>query len=270
MKCPRCVQNVTPAAVSCPHCGYALGAACELYGSGSVVVERLMDVEGALEPGMREGVLEAIAEFDQRFPQLFLLVYIGPLPPPASPRQFAFWLLNHAAVADADAFHPNERGLLLVVDPKAGTAVLTAGYFLEPLVGQDELDRLLRSAGRDFARADYRSAIQALTSGLTPVLQSRAREARKNPEAFREVAVLPDSFPPLARTGEISVVEPGRPESHSKAKAQASPVPAKPREDRRVQPAAATPTGAAKATPKKGGRLKAKGPPAKRPKPRRR
>lgn len=228
-----------------------------------------MDVEGALEVEARAGVLEAIAEFDQRFPQLFLLVYVGPLPPPASPRQFAFWLLNHAAVADADAFHPNERGLLLVVDPKAGTAVLTAGYFLEPLVRQEELDRLLRAAGRDFAKADYRGAVRTLTAGLTPLLQLRVREARRNPGNFQEVANVPDSFPPLVRTGEISMPEYERQDALARSESVCASDPVENVEGDR--PADSSDLAAAQVARKNSGRQKAKGQAAsKRPKPRRR
>ena len=56
MKCPRCVQKVAPGAASCPHCGYSLQVACGLYGSEAVVAERLMDVEGSLDPEQRQAI----------------------------------------------------------------------------------------------------------------------------------------------------------------------------------------------------------------------
>ena len=209
MKCPRCVQKAAPGAASCPHCGYSLQVACGLYGSEAVVAERLMDVEGSLVPEQRQAILDSLDDFGRRFPQLFFLVYLGALPPPASPRQFAFWLLNHAAVSDLDGLQPNERGLLLVVDPRGGTAVLAGGYFLESLMGQEELDLVLKSAAKDFSRADYPAALRTITAALGGLLKRVAREALRNPRRWPvEVPeAVPAGFPPLVRTGEVSVPE---------------------------------------------------------------
>lgn len=210
MKCPRCVQKAAPGVASCPHCGYSLQMACGLYGSEAVVAERLMDVEGSLVPEQRQAIMDSLDEFGRMFPQLFFLVYLGALPPPASPRQFAFWLLNHAAVTDLDGLQPNERGLLLVVDPRGGTAVLAGGYFLENLIGQEELDLVLKSAAKDFSRADYPAALRTITAALSRLLKRVAREALRNPQ--RLPSGLPETgpagFPPLVRTGEVSLPEP--------------------------------------------------------------
>ncbi|MDB6070308.1 MAG: hypothetical protein JWL81_1479 [Verrucomicrobiales bacterium] len=165
-----------------------------------------MDVEGMFCEQERADCLEWIEAFGRRFPQLFLLVYVGPLPPPASPRQFAFWLLNHAAVAEAEALQPNERGLLLVVNPTAGSAVLTGGYFIENLLSQDELDGVLRGAAREFGRAEWAAGLGAVVTGLTDILKKKAKEANRHPERFQ--APVPAEwtglqvFPPLVRTGE--------------------------------------------------------------------
>ena len=209
MKCPRCVQKVAPGVASCPHCGYTLQVACGLYGTEAVVAERLMDVESSLAPEQRQLIKGSLDDFGRHFPQLFFLVYLGPLPPPASPRQFAFWLLNHAAVTDLDGLQPNERGLLLVVDPRSGTAVLAGGYFLENLIGQEELDRVLKAASRDFSRADYPAAVQTITTALEVLLRRRAHESLRNPEQFQVPVpeTVPVVFPPLVRTGEVSLLE---------------------------------------------------------------
>ena len=205
MKCPRCVQMVTPAVSCCPHCGFSLNSACTLYGSEAVVAQRLMDIEGVLDLEKRERVLSDLAAFDLRFPQLFFLVYLGPLPPPASPRQFAFWLLNHAAVEGADAFHPNERGLLLVIDPRGGNAVLAGGYFIENFVTQEELDTILKGASHELGLADYPAALRAITQTLGTLLKRKAIAAAKHPKRFQtELPKAPGHgvFPSLVRTGE--------------------------------------------------------------------
>lgn len=180
--------------------------ACGFYGRESVVTHRLMDVEGMLGERERAECQEWIGAFGRRFPQLFLLVYLGPLPPPASPRQFAFWLLNHAAVPDAEALQPNERGLLLVVNPKAGSAVLTGGYFIENLLSQGELDWILRSGAKAFGRGEWAAGLGAVVSDLSALLKKKAREANRNPQRFQAPAPAEwngsPAFPPLVRTGE--------------------------------------------------------------------
>ena len=101
------------------------------------------------------------------------------------------------------------RGLLLVVDPRSGTAVLAGGYFLENLIGQEELDRVLKAASRDFSRADYPAAVQTITTALEVLLRRRAHESLRNPEQFQVPVpeTVPVVFPPLVRTGEVSLLE---------------------------------------------------------------
>ena len=179
-----------------------MAVACGFYGEGSVVAEQLMDVESRLTEEERGAICRVLADFAAEFPQLFFMMYLGGLPPPANPRQFSFWLLNHAAVQDVDVLLPNERGLLLVVDPRAGTAVLAAGYFLENFVTQEELDAALRTAQKELGRADYAGAVRCITGGLTTLLKKKAKEAAKHPAMFRQAPGHTGPFPPLVRTGE--------------------------------------------------------------------
>ncbi len=223
MKCPRCVQTLTPAAGTCPHCGYAMAVACGFYGEGSVVAEQLMDVESRLTGDERGVIRQTFAGFAAQFPQLFFMMYLGALPPPASPRQFAFWLLNHAAVPGLDVLLPNERGLLLVVDPQAGSAVLATGYFLETFVSQAELDVVLRSAQKELGRADYPAAVEAVIQSLGAVLRKKAKQAERHPEAFRPAGGAPAAFPRLVRTGEPVPAEASAPQAERHF---APPVPA--------------------------------------------
>jgi len=199
-------------------------AACELYGTEAVVAARLMDVEGVLPAEARASMEGTLDAFEMRFPQLFLLMYLGPLPAPVSPRQFAFWLLNHAAVPELDAMRPNERGLLLLVDPQGGTAVLTGGYFLENFITQEELDAVLRPAVRDLGRREYPAALAMVSDGLGSLLKKRAKEAARHPQRFfaPPPEPPPGEFPPLMRTGEVMPAT-GAPEGPEAASELPSP-----------------------------------------------
>ena len=184
-----------------------MAVACGFYGEGSVVAEQLMDVESRLTANERSEIQEIFRGFSAHFPQLFLMLYLGALPPPASPRQFSFWLLNHAAVQDVDVLLPNERGLLLVVDPQAGSAVLATGYFLENIVCQAELDGVMRSAVKELGRADYPGAMRVITSALAGLLQKKAKEAVNHPGTSKLAREPAAAFPPLVRTGEPVIVQ---------------------------------------------------------------
>lgn len=203
MKCPRCVQPVAPAEESCRSCGYSLEVPDAQLGHGAVSVERLTDADGIFTQAERLSISAVQAEFERRFPQLFLMVYAGTLPAPASPRQFGFWLLNHAAIPDMDALRPNECGLVLVVDPEAGAAALTAGYFLESYLGPDGLDGVLKAGRKAFAQGRYVTAVREVARSLTRKLIQRAREAARDPASFAPPApVDAGPFPALRQLGE--------------------------------------------------------------------
>jgi hypothetical protein len=202
IKCPRCVQGVLTGDDFCQHCGYSLGEADSHFGAGPVAVERFTDAEGLFSSRQREEIGAVQREFERRFPQLFLMIYAGALPPPASPRQFGFWLLNQAAIPSLDVLRPNEKGLLLLVDPAAGSATLMAGYFLECYLSQDSLNDILEAGRKAFGKGEVVRGIQLIAERLTTRLCQVAREAVKHPEAFSagETAVAADgTFPGLVR-----------------------------------------------------------------------
>ena len=244
MKCPRCVQKVTPGEESCPHCGYSMAVACGFYGERSVVAGQLMDVESRLTEDERSAIKQSFAGLTALFPQLFFMMYLGALPPPASPRQFAFWLLNHAAVQEVE-WLPNERGLLLLVDPRTGSAVLASGYFLENFISQAELDAVLRSGWKELGRADYAGAVHVIATSIGSLLKQKARESARHPERFRPPVEPPRLFPPLPRTGKSVMGEAapmGKITSSSRVEAEPAavklPAAAPSRSVRRLKPGA--------------------------------
>lgn len=198
ISCPRCVQGVLPGEDSCQHCGYSLDEADAHFGRGPVAVERLTDADGLFTAGERAEIGAVQREFERRFPQLFLMVYVGSLPSPSSPRQFGFWLLNQAAVSSLDALRPNENGLLLVVNPAAGNAALTAGYFLECCLGQEAVNQALEAGRKALAKGRYVLAVQKIADWLT----ARICRAAKDPGTVAAPVPMPPGgggFPGLTR-----------------------------------------------------------------------
>lgn len=168
-----------------------------------MAVERLTDAGGWLSSQEEAEIGVQLAEFERRLPQLFFLVYLGELPAPSSPRQFGFWLLNHAAVSGMEEPRPNENGMLLVIDPVAGSAALTAGYFLECYVLQEELGSMLRSVSKHLASGNFAGAVRGVLQDLTTVLMRRALEAAANPDAHAPPGPrAPAVFPAFMKLGE--------------------------------------------------------------------
>ncbi len=170
-KCPRCTQTVEPVAISCPFCGFTLESAQLLYGDDPLPVDRAMDPAGRLSAAERRELIEALERFEEVFPQLCLRVWLGNLPVPASPRQFAFWLLNQGCAEEEEPVRTKERSLLLAIDPEGGTAILGCGYFVESFVSEAELDVILAGASQEIRAGHYAGAVNRITSGLSKLLR---------------------------------------------------------------------------------------------------
>lgn len=67
-------------------------------------------------------------------------------PPPLSAELYAFWLFNRAGVFSAVEKGGGNHGVLLLLDPSAGAAVVALGYGLEPLLPPSALESCLAVA----------------------------------------------------------------------------------------------------------------------------
>lgn len=184
MNCPRCAQDVLINSVCCFHCGYHLGAADELFGYEDVHFHKLSDLAGCLREEERDSVQELIADLERRFPQLWFGVCFAALAERANLREFGFWLLNHAAVADGDPLRPNENGVLLCIDLTSRGAGFTLGYLVERFVSDGDLFRSLDQGMRHFVDGDFQAGTTAALKQFAEILARRARHAARHPEKF--------------------------------------------------------------------------------------
>lgn len=182
MKCPRCVQRVHCSAEQCPHCGFELAEADEVFGRGHVRVKCLTDAAGVLRRRERETVRRLLAEFQRKFPQLFFAVYYGTFKELPSLRQFGFWLLNRGAFEDVDVRRPNEAGILLSVDVGGKSAGISFGYMLQSFLDDDTTFRALSAAHPFFLQEQYMRATEIVVERLSKTLGRQARRARRDPE----------------------------------------------------------------------------------------
>src|ERR1700759_906376 len=142
MECPRCSVKVTDAPEVCSHCGFSLTTLTNALGCDLFGIKRLTDEAHCLKLHERREIEALLEDFEQRFPQVFLTLYLGVLPAPFSVRELAFLLLNRGAFATGEHARLNEFALALVIDPVARTTTLMTGYALERWLPQRRLSRL--------------------------------------------------------------------------------------------------------------------------------
>ena len=184
MKCPRCVQTIHRAADSCPHCGFSLADADARFGGEDVRLRCLADTAGLLKRRDRERVEDAMEQFTQRFPQLFVAIYTGSLGETGYLRQFGFWLLNRAAFEDVPLEKPNSAGILLVLDPESKMASLSFGYLLDAYLDERDTFDCLSRGHAHWLEERYADGMIKTISQLEQLLKKRARQARWNADRF--------------------------------------------------------------------------------------
>jgi uncharacterized membrane protein YgcG len=191
MKCPRCVQRIHRAAESCPQCGFSLADADQRFGAEDVRLRCLTDAAGILRRGERERVEAAMARIARRFPQVFVAVYTGALGEVANIRQFGFWLLNRAAFEDLPPDKPNEGGVLLTIDPESKAAGIVFGYLLDPFLDERDTFECLTRAHAYWLEQRYAEGVTRALLHLETLLCKRGRQARRDPEHFRNKVTPP-------------------------------------------------------------------------------
>ena len=199
MKCPRCVQRIHRAAVSCPHCGFGLGDADARYGGEEVRLRCLTDSAGLLRRRDRARVEAAMERIPLRFPQLFVAVYTGALGEVSNIRQFGFWLLNRSAFEDLPPDKPNEAGILISIDPESKAAGMVFGYLLDPFLDESDTFDCLSRAHAHWLEGRYADGIVRVLAHLEKVLMRKSRHARRDPEHFQRKVLPPAMMGDLVR-----------------------------------------------------------------------
>ena len=146
------------------------------------MLERLTDAADCFGEAEHEELNDLLNTFEERFPQLFLAIYVGYLPEMTDNRQFAFWLLNRATVPSMDHTRPNENGSLLVLDLSSRTISFTLGYFVEPYFDDHALSTILKKGHADLSSEDYFAAFQKIVPAFSRQLVQRAKVRVKQPE----------------------------------------------------------------------------------------
>jgi len=199
MKCPRCVQLIHRAAAGCPHCGFELRDADEMFGSGDVKLRSLTDAAGLFRRKEKDRLEAEMEDFGIEFPQMFVAVYTGSLGGVANLRQFGFWLLNRGVFEDIDVGKPNEAGVLILIDPDSKAAGMTFGYFMDPFFEEQDSFECLSRAHAHWLEGRFADGILRSIRHLRKVLRKRCRQVRRDPEKYERKVATPVAVGDLVR-----------------------------------------------------------------------
>ena len=193
MKCPACAASLAAPAAECPKCKFTLRRLDTKFGTVPLHTRYLTDRANSLTV---EGIMrlrELLQRFERRFPQSLFSVFVTELPKGHNVKEYAFWLSNRARFSSVEAGGAENFDLLLVVEPNAGSAVLTVGYGLEKYISEDGLRDALTQALPEFREGELESAIrtcvEAISHRLRDVCRARASETNK-----RDLQIGPDEW----------------------------------------------------------------------------
>ena len=184
MKCPRCVRDVPYAVPACGECGFSLEDQDDQFGPDAVCLARVTNAQESLSEDEVRELEVALDEFEKNFPQLFMGIYLAALPAISSVRQFAFWLLNRAAIPSLDITRPNENGCLLVIDLTSGQVVVVVGYLLECYFKETQLEEILTHGRAAMDRGHIARGLLHVIQEFSRQLKRKSKEARRNPRRF--------------------------------------------------------------------------------------
>ncbi|MEI6535803.1 MAG: hypothetical protein WCN98_10715 [Verrucomicrobiaceae bacterium] len=179
MECPRCGTAADSSPHACQHCGFSLVAITETFGLDLVELKSFADDAHCLRLQEAHAVEELIADFEEKFPQVFITIYIGVLPPQLSVGQLAFLLLNRGVFSNRDRLRLNEHAVTLVLDPVARSAGLMVGYALEKFLPAQTQKKILRSVRTPLWHGEYAPAIAIVLQAIEKTLRKSARREWK-------------------------------------------------------------------------------------------
>jgi uncharacterized membrane protein YgcG len=162
-------------------------------GSEWIRLARITDQSRRLNLAATRHLEAVLDDFERTFPQVFLAVYVGPLPTEITLSGFGFWLLNHGAFETHLSAKRNDFGIVLVIDPLRHSASWTVGYALEAVLPEAALTAILKSLRGRLGRANLAGAIEKGVRRLKKTLRAAAT---------RQPVELPTAPP----TGDLSLL----------------------------------------------------------------
>lgn len=138
-----------------------------------VRVERLIDHAACLSMRDTHSLNLVLDDFERRFPQTFVSVFLGALPPNVNAPQAAFWLLNHGSAIRNEQSKPGHWGIALVLDLVQKQVGLSFGYSLEALI--EAPTTMLQIALPHFANGEHARGVLVVLGEIEKQLMRKGR-----------------------------------------------------------------------------------------------
>ena len=181
MLCPKCATQLPELTAACPQCGFCAAEVENVLGNQAATIEPIMDVAACLRLADRNKLEALLDDFERRFPQVHIALFVGVLPPPLTPATAGFWLLNHGVRIKHGKRRDNAMGILILIEPTSGQAGISLGYGLETLLPTSSLTAALQAATHHLQHANFgaafRSIVRAIDRLIRKAATSRARGA---------------------------------------------------------------------------------------------
>ncbi len=168
----------------------------EVFGTEDIKLKKFSDVAGVFRMKDREPMRRVLEDFESKFPQLFVAIYLGAFDDLNSLRQYGFWMLNRTHYVDVESQRPNATGILILVDVNAKSASITYGYALMPYLDERSTFSALSAGHPLFLQGDYPGALKAVVQKLESILIKGWRRVSKDP-----IAVLAKGGQTLKQVG---------------------------------------------------------------------
>lgn len=171
-----------------------------------------MDVAHCLRLADRTMLESLLDDFERRFPQVHLALFLGVLPAGMSVVEAGFWILNRGVRKRRGVMCDNRFGLLVLVDPAARQVGVSMGRALEPLLPAAGLTALLERHSHHLWHSDYGTALKQIVGGLDAMLRRVGHARRRVPvnnmveEPPGRLGLRKNTRPLSASTGEAKVI----------------------------------------------------------------
>ncbi len=170
MRCPYCSSPAVEHQEECPRCGFSLPKLEGWFGAIPRLSPGISDNAALFRPAEHRRVERQIARFRRIFPQISMHLVTINLNPGDNLSLYTFWIFNRSGICNDMAPGAGNRNILMIIDAYNQRTCLTAGYGLEPFIGERHLAAIGAAAAADLREGRYAAGAIAAIGCLSETL----------------------------------------------------------------------------------------------------
>jgi hypothetical protein len=136
--CPDCRVRLEEPVPICLSCGFSGERTLELFPGGAPPMKVWMDQASAWDESSRRKVERWLSRLRNRLPQVHWCLLSIRLPAEVRLRLFNFWFFNVSPLGEAEDAEQRGWTILLTYDPEHERMAITPGYYVEPMLADDD------------------------------------------------------------------------------------------------------------------------------------